>query len=114
MESSVNVRTWRDDPCVCSLSKGELADREKWLSTFTPGVEAVSDLADGFELQFPGSREWASRVFELVEKERSCCSSLAFEIRFEPDAGPILLRVRGPKEASDFLKSRMAPVKVGK
>ncbi len=78
------------------------------------GVEAVSDLPDGFELRFPAHRDWASRVFELVEKERSCCSSLAFEVRFEPEAGPISLRVRGAKEATEFLRSRLAPPKTGK
>jgi hypothetical protein len=93
------------DPCLCTLSKDELSERERWLSTFTPGVEAASELPDGFELRFADPRAWGSRLFELVEKERSCCSSLTFELRFEPGAGPVVLRVRGANEATNFLKT---------
>lgn len=98
-----------EESCVCTLSREELAEREKWLASLSPGVEAVADLPDGFEVTFKGTPEWSKRIFELVSKERSCCSSLVFELRLEPESGPILLRVRGAKDATDFLKARLTP-----
>lgn len=93
------------DGCVCSLSAGELSGREKWLASFAVGASQVGELPDGFECRFPST--WGARLLELIEKERACCSSLAFELHFEPESGPILLRCRGPVEAVSFIRSRL-------
>lgn len=92
--------------CVCSLSEAELASREEWLASFAAGVEVVSDLTDGMEYRFPST--WGARLLELIEKECACCTSIAFELRFEPEGGPILLRCRGEREATEFLRARIA------
>ena len=89
------------ESCTCTLSNDELAERETWLATFAPGIEGVSELSDGFEVRFKGTHDWSKRVFELVEKERSCCSSLVFELKLEPESGPILLRVVEDVEADE-------------
>lgn len=93
------------DGCVCSLSPGELSEREKWLASFASGASQVRELSDGFECRFPST--WGARLLELVEKERACCSSLTFEVVFEPETGPIILRCRGPVEAASFIRARL-------
>lgn len=93
------------EPCVCTLPSGELQERERWLATFSAGVQAAGEVHDGFELRF--SPDWSARLLELIEKERGCCSALAFELRFEPEAGPVLLRCTGPREATEFLRIRL-------
>ena len=93
------------DACVCSLSAGELSERDRWLATFAAGASQVRELPDGFECRF--SSTWGARLLDLVEKERSCCSSLTFELQFEPESGPIVLRVRGPVEAVSFIRARL-------
>lgn len=74
-------------------------------------MQATSALPDGVEYRFP--TEWAPRLLELIEKERACCTSIAFELRFEPAGGPVLLRLRGDEDATDFLASRLAPAGQG-
>lgn len=96
-----------EDDCVCSLSASELSERERWLASFASGAIEVRDLPDGFESRFPS--DWGPRLLELVEKERACCSSLTFELRFEPESGPIGLRCHGPTEAVAFLRARLIP-----
>ena len=67
---------------VCSLSEGELSEREGGEPAFALGASGRSELPDGFECRFPGS--WRAKVEELVEKERACCSTLVFEVLAEP------------------------------
>ncbi|MBX3471610.1 MAG: hypothetical protein KF878_32550 [Planctomycetes bacterium] len=98
-----------NDPCVCSLDDQELTERERWLAPFAAGAESAADLEDGFELRFGGT--WGARLLELIERERACCTSLVFELRFEPDAGPITLRCRGDAAATGFLRARLAPTR---
>lgn len=94
-----------EDECVCSLSAGELSEREKWLSSFASGASQLREVPDGFECRFPST--WGARLLDLVEKERACCSSLTFALQFEPESGPIVLRCRGPVAAVSFIRSRL-------
>ncbi len=45
---------------------------------------------------------------DLIHAERQCCSFLTFELLFEPDHGPIWLRVRGSEEVKSFLRGLMS------
>jgi hypothetical protein len=98
--------TFYEDPVeiACTLSERELADRKDGvLAQLLAGVEDTRELADGYELRFPGAADWVRQLGEFVAVERECCSFFAFELRFEPNQGPIMLRLRGPDGVRRFV-----------
>ena len=91
-------------PIACTLPASDLAARRSdIIAQLQPGVEEVRELTDGYELRFPGDEEWVSRLAAFIAGERECCAFLAFQLRFEPQHGPVLMRITGPAGAKAFL-----------
>ena len=60
---------------------------------------------DGIALRFPTDSQTIQAVFDFVTRERRCCGSfLTFEMILSHGDGPFWLRLRGDKEAKEFLK----------
>jgi hypothetical protein len=95
-------------PVACTLSGPEQADRRGEVEEIFGGCSRVDELEDGYEFLFPGDAEWAIRLTELVVFERECCRFLAFELVFEPEGGPIRLRIRGPKRTKSLFAEMFA------
>jgi hypothetical protein len=98
----------RQLPLACSLSGPELAGRGEELEEIFERCLRTDELDDGYEFLFPGSGEWAARLTELVVFERGCCPFFVFELVFEPDGGPIRLRVRGPEGVKGIVAETFA------
>src|SRR5437764_11842612 len=95
-----------DLPIACTLPEGEKADRRDQIGTnITGAVESITELDDGYEFHFSGGEDVMKSLFQFVEQERQCCRFLTFELIFEPDEGPIALRLRGPEGAKEFIQS---------
>lgn len=103
------IDTAAEIPIACTLSEAEMAARRAGLiARLGEGVEEVSELPDGYELRFAGSGEWVARLAAFIAGERDCCAFLAFELRFEPQHGPLRLRITGPEGAKAFLSGFLA------
>ena len=99
-----------DTPIACTLPEDELTERLEGVGAdIIGGFEESNELPDGYELRFPGSAEWAAKLTEFIANERACCSFLAFELVFQPNQGPIWLRLRGPEGAKEFMKGMLSP-----
>ena len=97
-----------DLPIACLLPEAELAQRREQLtSAVYAGVTATHELADGYELVFPGQAVWLTRLTEFVNFERVCCPFLTFELLLPPNQGPIQLRIRGSVEIKAYLKEEL-------
>ena len=93
-------------PIACNLQEAAQAARRDELSReLFAGYEGISELPDGYEFRFPGSAEWAAALTRFVMEERECCPFFTFELRFEPDRGPITLRLRGSEEVKEFVRA---------
>lgn len=95
-------------PVACKLPGLEEARRRGEIRKVFEGCLRADELEDGYEFPFPGSGEWAARLTELVVFERECCPFFAFELVFEPEGGPISLRVRGPEGVKDIVAEMVA------
>jgi hypothetical protein len=62
-----------------------------------------TELEDGVAYQFPGNRDVVAQLIDFVLFERECCRFFTFELRFEPDRGPVTLSLRGPEGVKEFL-----------
>ena len=98
----------REIPIACSLSEeDEARRRDDLLAEFTAHVGEVNELADGYELRFPGSAEWVAKLTQFITDERACCSFITFELVFEPNEGPVWLRMRGSDGVKSFVRGML-------
>ncbi|HET7478697.1 MAG TPA: hypothetical protein VFJ72_04175 [Rubrobacteraceae bacterium] len=95
-------------PIACNLTGREASQRKESTIEVLRRAEQAREIEDGYELLFPGDDEMVRGITEVVIAERSCCPFLAFETLFEPDGGPVLLRVSGPPGAKDFIRDELA------
>lgn len=94
----------QDMPIACSLSARELNERQVEVADIRRGIGEIKELQDGYALKFPGDREWAQTLLQLIIQERSCCPFFTFELHFEPQEGPIWLQLHGPEGTKSFIQ----------
>jgi len=102
--SAETRRTAKRLPIACELSEGGQRSRREEIShELFSGCKDVRELEDGYEFVFPGGEEWIGGLARFVASERECCRFFVFELLFEPDLGPVSLRMRGPAGTKEFL-----------
>ncbi len=95
-------------PIACTLSAAEQAGRrEEATRVLFAGCRKVSELEDGYAYEFPGGDEQIEALTRFVVAERECCTFFTFELTFEPDRGPVHLRMRGPRGTKEFIRGSM-------
>lgn len=103
--SDQTVSGAEDLAIACKLSEAEQAFREEELaSDLFSNCQEVAELADGYAFRFPGEAEWAAKLIEFIAFERKCCPFFTFELAFEPQEGPMWLRLKGPEGVKSFIE----------
>ena len=93
-------------PIACSLSGPELAGRSEEISTsIFSEVQQRTELEDGYEFLFPGTDAMAAKLLQFIKQERECCRFFTFELIFDPNVGPLRLRLRGPEGTKGFIET---------
>ncbi|MEO6456671.1 MAG: hypothetical protein ABIO92_00130 [Chloroflexia bacterium] len=93
-------------PIACTLSEPEQAERGEEISTnIFSEVQQRIELEDGYEFLFSGTDAWAAKLLQFIITERDCCRFFTFELIFDPNLGPIRLRLRGPEGTKGFIES---------
>jgi hypothetical protein len=90
----------------CSLSSEELiARRQELIPGLFRRATAVNDIDNGLQFQFDSSAGLLFDLMNVIERERTCCSFLAFHLIVEPHNGIVTLEVIGPKGTGDMLRA---------
>ena len=93
-------------PIACNLNDAEFRERRAdLLRTFQGALLETRELDDGYAYQFPSDPDWISQMAQLITFERACCPFLRFNLRVEPDNGPLWLELTGPPGTREFLQS---------
>lgn len=93
-----------DTPIACRLTTPALRARERVLQReLASGIRETRELPDGYALRFPGEATWLATLAEFIRFERECCPFFTFELRCEPQHGPLWLHLRGPEGAKAFV-----------
>ena len=93
---------------ACRLVGPEFAARKERITReLFAHVERVDELADGFAFRFPALEPWPNKVIDFIAAERECCPFFRFEVVFEPNGGPLWLRMSGENGAKTFLESEL-------
>lgn len=89
---------------VCALTPATIATRQ---AALLPGLVGRADVreetANGMRWRLPADA--LSALLQTVDAERQCCRFLRFDIRVEPDGGPIWLEVVGPPGTRELLSA---------
>ena len=102
-------------PLVCLLPEPELvARREQVVRALFSAVSEVREMPDGYALAFPGGAVWLTQLAEFIAFERRCCPFFTFELRCEPQQGPLWLTVRGPEGTKEMFQAELPLVLPGK
>jgi hypothetical protein len=91
---------------ACSLTGEDLAARGEVVRPLMASYQKLQELEDGYAFQFPGESAWIQRVVSFIAEERQCCSFFTFELQYEPNLGPIWLRLRGSAEIKALLRDQ--------
>jgi hypothetical protein len=92
-------------PLACTLSWGELAQRrEEVMQVLFPRALETLELDQGFEFIFPAEDTLISQLTEFIVFERNCCRFLSFELVFQPEQGPLHLRILSKPEAKPIIR----------
>lgn len=92
-------------PVACELTSAELRERKVWLKeALKHHVRAHQWLPDGLHVSLDYSPEATGIAGELIQLEAQCCPFLRFDLRVEPAARTIDLRLTGPAGTVQFLR----------
>lgn len=91
-------------PIACTLTAPELQQRRSGLlRRFQEAVVEVRELGDGYAYRLPSDETWIMEVVQLITLERQCCPFMTFNLRLEPNNGPMWLELVGPDGTKNFL-----------
>ena len=93
-------------PIACNLDaldRAEQARRAELARTVVSRAVAALETADGFALRFDDDPALVSDAFDWIRLERRCCPFLRFELAFDPEGGPVWLRLGGAAGVKEFL-----------
>jgi hypothetical protein len=87
-------------PIACTLAPGEYRDRIEWILALARDALRGTERR-GLLLELRYAAEAASRVRQMVRRERECCAFLTFDVEEVP--GEIRLSIRAPEAARPAL-----------
>lgn len=95
-------------PFACDRLALDETARKRHFDELGPALrgmrQAVRELPNGYEFQFPADPKSVALVAEWAAGERLCCPFFNIELRLEPEHGPLWLRLTGRKGTKEFLK----------
>ncbi len=94
----------REIPIACALSGRDLDGRRDEVQDLIAAAAEVAELPDGYAFRFPAEDPWPARLLAFVQAERRCCPFFTFELVFEPNQGPLWLRLRGSAAIKAFVR----------
>jgi hypothetical protein len=93
-----------DLPIACTLTPETIRLRR---TALLPGLlgraESREMLPDGYRVRFAATGDILTAVANTIDAERQCCRFLRFVVTVEPDGGPILVDITGPRGTREFL-----------
>jgi hypothetical protein len=66
-------------------------------------IDERRELPDGYSFRVDNGRMTTDQLVEWVNLEKQCCPFFGFQILWEPENGPVWLRLTGPQGVKDFI-----------
>ena len=92
-------------PIGCNLAEPARSARRIAISDdLFRQVEEVQELDDGFAYRDPAAEAWAGKLPDFIAAERRCRPFFTFDLAFEPNDGPLWLRLRDAAEIKAIIR----------
>jgi hypothetical protein len=91
---------------ACNIDGIPLQERTQYRQLFEALLGAIDEkreLPDGYAFRIKGERITTGQLVEWINLERQCCPFFGFQILWEPENGPLWLRLTGRQEVKDFI-----------
>ncbi len=101
-----------DEPRVgCALVGREFAERKKAIGRdLFAHADRIEELPDGYGFRFPAGAPWPAKALDFITAEKQCCPFFTFDLVFEPNGGPLWLRLRGSDEVKAFVLAELGGI----
>lgn len=97
-----------DPPIACKLLGLTAAERirqQELHKQLFSKAESVRELANGYAVGLPGTKENILAIAEFISLERVCCSFFRFELEVGRQEEPVWLSVTGGEGVKEFLRT---------
>ena len=96
---------------ACTLVDAAFVARKEAIRTsLLDYLQESRELADRYAFRFDADTVRAAQLLDFIEAERTCCPFFTFELIFEPEGGPVWLRLRGSEEIKRFIELEFVPL----
>ncbi len=96
-------------PLICNLTalnQEQQTRRQTLQEELRSLIIERQELPDGYTYRLNADHSTCLKVVEFITLERRCCPFFRFSLEFEPEAGPLWVRITGPEGAKSFLQPR--------
>ncbi len=94
-----------DAKSTCRLTADEMTQRLAEVSDLLQQAAEIQECDDGYVFVFPGHAAAARQLLDFINAERQCCSFITFELTFQPDQGPIGVRIGGSEKLKAMVRT---------
>ena len=94
-----------DAPIACSLSPDRLrCEAHELLPGLTKRAASTTWTDDGIRLRFAATTENANDIIRTIDRERTCCAFLTFQLLIPAAGADFELAISGPSGTKEFLR----------
>jgi hypothetical protein len=100
--------TQTNSPIACNLGaldRDEQRRRAELARAVVGHAAATTETSDGYALRFDDDPVLLRDAIDWIRLERRCCPFLRFELTFDPENGPLWLRLGGGPGVKEFLSA---------
>jgi hypothetical protein len=97
-------------PLACDMTAITAEQRERHLAKsreLFSEIEETRELSNGYEFRFADEPKRLQRLVDFLSLEKLCCPFLRFELKVEPENGPVWLRLTGREGVKEFIREEV-------
>jgi hypothetical protein len=95
---------------ACDLEGIPVEKRDRYVELVglvLSSIEEKRELPDGFAFRIAGDQITGNQLVEWIGLEKQCCPFFGFQIAWEPDNGPLWLRLTGRPGVKEFIMDEL-------
>src|SRR5687767_12420322 len=100
----------QESPFACNMSAIPPEERGQHISAIEAvfgAAQEIRELPDGYSFRLANETALLLKVADFLAKERLCCPFFGFELRIEPEGGPVWLSLTGREGIKPFIRAEI-------
>ena len=100
----------QESPFACNMSAIPPEERGQHIAAIEAvfgAAQEIRELPDGYSCRLANETALLLKVADFLAKERLCCPFFGFELRIEPEGGPVWLSLTGREGIKPFIRAEI-------